>query len=87
MSKLPQQSTFDATSSVIDRLYGDDQPQSGRAPADARAVIFAAITQARALDRVAKALERNTRAVMLAGGKTDRASVAKLNDEEAWVVS
>ncbi len=57
--------SFEAASSVIDRLYSGDV-RLGE-PADARAVIFSAIIQARAIDRLTKAVEKNTRAVMLAG--------------------
>ena len=77
MSKLPQQSSFDSARSVLERLFGDIEPTAdalssdvGREPANNTAIIFAAITQARAIDRLTKAVETNTRAVMLAADDT-----------------
>lgn len=60
MSKLPQPSSFDSTRTVLERLFGGGidptahalSSDIGREPASNTAVIFAAITQARAIDRL-----------------------------------
>lgn len=85
MSKT-QPSSFEATASVIERLYAPGvAPPQPRSPADNAAVIFSAIIQSRAIDRLTKAVERNTRAVMLAG-KMDPED-GRLLDSPKWPVA
>lgn len=85
--KQPTPTSFEATASVIERLYtpGVVCPPAHHRPADNAAVIFSAIIQTRAIDRLAKAVERNTRAVMLAG-KMDPED-GRLLDSPKWPVS
>lgn len=61
MSKQ-QPSSFEATASILERLF---QPahSTAREPASNAAVIFAAIIQTRAIDRLTKAVEANTAAL------------------------
>ena len=85
--KQPTPTSFEATASVIERLYapGVVCSPAHRSPADNAAVIFSAIIQTRAIDRLTKAVERNTRAVMLAGGLV--AEDGKFLDDPKWPVS
>jgi hypothetical protein len=78
-------SSFNATASALHRLYrqsGIDGSYTST-PADSAAVIFAAIVQTRAIDRLTKAVERNTRAVLLAG-KIAPGSARDMLDDPKW---
>jgi len=57
--------SFEATASVLQRLFEPAQA-TAREPAGNAAIIFSAIIVTRGIDRVVKAVEKNTRAVMLA---------------------
>jgi hypothetical protein len=84
--RQPTPTSFEATASIIERLYapGVVYPPAHRSPADNAAVIFSAVIQTRAIDRLTKAVERNTRAVMLAG-KMDPED-GRLLDSPKWPV-
>lgn len=82
MSKLPQQSSFDSTRSVLERLFGASidptadalESDVAREAASNAVAIFSAITTARAIDRLTKAVEANTAALSNPGVENPSAS-------------
>jgi hypothetical protein len=65
--------SFESTDSALRRLLNvatmETTEKVAHAPASNAAVVFGAIIQARAIDRLTKAVEANTRAIMIAAGK------------------